>query len=284
MNVYYRPPTVHAALDHLRQDPSLKILAGATDIYPAKATRAGWGHTRHPGILDISGIDDLRGITETADYWRVGALTTWSELLRADLPPVFDGLKAAARDIGGIQIQNRGTLAGNICNASPAADGVPPLLTLDAEMECVGGVEFRVPLAKFLTGYRQTALAEGELVTGIRIPKQPGHGHFLKLGARKYLVISIVMAAGVFDVGDDGIVRSARIAIGACSPVAQRLERLEATLIGQRLAPELATALHFDHLVPIDDVRASATYRKAAALQIVLDLIAQAASTLRRAA
>jgi CO/xanthine dehydrogenase FAD-binding subunit len=282
MSVYYRPQSLREALALLQGTEPLTVLAGATDIYPARATRAAWGARDTRGIVDISDIAALRGIEDRGGHWWLGATTTWTDIIAAELPPVFDGLKAAAREVGGLQIQNRGTIGGNICNASPAADGIPPLLTLDADVECVGGVEFRVPLRMFLTAYRQTALGDGELVTGIRIPKQPGQGHFLKLGARKFLVISIAMVAGVFDLGDDGVVRCARIAIGACSATAQRLHGLETVLAGQRLDPALATAQHLYHLAPINDVRASAAYRKAAALELVRDLIVQASSASRR--
>ena len=109
------------------------MLAGGTDFYPARVGRA-----IDEDVLDIGGIDVLRGITAGPAGWRLGATTTWSELLEADLPPLFDGLKQAAREVGGRQIQNAGTFAGNLCNASPAADGVPALLALDAEVELAG--------------------------------------------------------------------------------------------------------------------------------------------------
>lgn len=278
MVAYFQPSSLRDALAILRgQD--VTVLAGGTDVYPAKTTRAGWGETRHRDVLDISRIPDLRGIEDRGDHWWIGALTTWSELIKAELPPLFDGLKAAAREVGGVQIQNRGTIAGNCCTASPAGDGIPCLLALEAEMECVGGTVFRVPLSDFLIGYRTTAVTDcGELVTGMRIPKRAGRGHFAKLGARRYLVISIAMAAAVIETDDSGRVLSAAIAIGACSAVAQRLPALEAALLGRRLDAELVRAEHFAHLKPIDDVRAGADYRRAAALQLVRDLIAEAAA------
>ena len=109
------------------------VLAGGTDFYPARVGRA-----IGEDVLDIGGIAILRGISADRAGWRLGATTTWSELIEADLPPLFDGLKQAAREVGGRQIQNAGTLAGNLCNASPAADGVPCLLALDAEIEIAG--------------------------------------------------------------------------------------------------------------------------------------------------
>ena len=135
MGVYLRPRRLEEALSALAR-PSAQphtVLAGGTDFYPARVGRA-----IDEDVLDIGGIDVLRGITAGPAGWRLGATTTWSELLEADLPPLFDGLKQAAREVGGRQIQNAGTLAGNICNASPAADGVPGLLALDAEVEIAG--------------------------------------------------------------------------------------------------------------------------------------------------
>ena len=144
--------------------------------------------------------------------WRLGATTTWAELIEAPLPPLFDGLKQAAREVGGRQIQNAGTVAGNLCNASPAADGVPPLLALDAEVELAGRAGTRrLPLAAFITGNRRTVLAPGELLVAIHVPK-PAHdarSAFLKLGARRYLVISIAMAAATLEI-EDGRVADAR--------------------------------------------------------------------------
>jgi CO/xanthine dehydrogenase FAD-binding subunit len=277
MVTYHQATSLQQAMQLLNSQPTLKVLAGATDVYPAKATRAGWGQMSHPDVLDIAGLSELRGIEDRGDHWWIGALTTWSEIVRAEqLPPLFNGLKAAAREIGGIQIQNRGTLAGNIVTASPAGDSIPCLLALDAEIECVGGAVFRVPLDRFITGYRKTIL-DGELVTGVRVPKAQGHGHFIKLGARRYLVISIAMVAATFACNATGVVETARIAVGACTPVAVRVPALEARMIGQRLGHVLPTADDLAHLAPLDDVRASADYRRAAALQLVRDVIAAAA-------
>jgi CO/xanthine dehydrogenase FAD-binding subunit len=282
---YHRPSELLEALRLLQEEPPPQILAGGTDVYPAWTGEQAKGGSRGThDVLDVSCIAELKGIEDRDDHWWIGALTTWSEIVRADLPPLFDGLKAAAREIGGIQIQNRGTIAGNICTASPAGDSIPCLLALGAEIECVEATPFRVPLEHFITGYRRIVL-DGGLVTGIRIPKTPGRGHFLKLGARRYLVISIAMVSGTFDIDDaTSIIRSARIAVGACSAVAQRLPRLETRLVGKRIGDIKPTADDLAHLTPIDDVRASGEYRRAAALQLVADLLDQVAATQRRAA
>lgn len=289
MAAYHRPVTLEDALA-VRAGEDVMVLAGGTDVYPAKAARAGWGDMRDADILDISAVPGLRGIAEDAAGWRIGALTTWTDLIRADLPSLFDGLKLAAREVGGVQIQNRGTLAGNICTASPAGDGAPNLLALDAQVELASRQARRVvPMNGFIDGYRHTACQADELVTAILVPRprHPARGHFLKLGARRYLVISIVMVAGVVETNGAGGIAAARLVIGACSAVPQRLTGLEDALVAQPLAAaaDLVSALHFDRLTPIDDIRGAAVYRREAALALTRDLLTQlAADTQRRAA
>jgi CO/xanthine dehydrogenase FAD-binding subunit len=268
---YLRPHRLEEALGAL-QRPFI-VLAGGTDFYPARV-----GRTIDEDVLDISAVADLRGIAATPDGWRLGATASWSELIAADLPPLFDGLKQAAREVGGRQIQNAGTIAGNLCNASPAADGVPPLLTLDADVEIASRTGTRkVALARFITGNRRTVLRPGELVVAIHIPK-PAHdarSAFLKLGARRYLVISIAMAAATFEI-DNGRIARARVAVGACSAVAQRLPALEAALAGAALDGSLGAKVepaHLAPLTPIDDVRGTARYRTDAALTLLRRLL-----------
>ncbi|CAN5682612.1 xanthine dehydrogenase family protein subunit M [soil metagenome] len=270
MGAYLRPRELEEALSALAR-PHI-VLAGGTDFYPVRV-----GRTIDEDVLDIGGIAGLRGISADDTGWRLGATTTWSDLIEADLPPLFDGLKQAARDVGGRQIQNAGTLAGNLCNASPAADGVPGLLALDAEIEIAGPVHRRLPLRSFITGVRRTALMPGELVAAIHIPR-PRHAAesaFLKLGARRYLVISIAMAAATLEIVD-GRVAAARIAVGACSPVAERLPALEAALLGVPRG-ELAgrvEAAQLAPLSPIDDVRGSASYRRDVVVTLLRRLLA----------
>lgn len=265
-SLYQRPETLDEALAILAAG-EFQVAAGCTDIYPATERKVlDWP------ILDITAIADLRGITRTDEGLRIGATTTWSDIIKADLPPAFDGLKLASREVGAMQIQNRGTLAGNICNASPAADGVPPLLTLDAavELQAANGAR-KLPLSEFLTGPRQTALEPGEIVSAIHVPSasMEGKGHFLKLGARKYLVISIAMTAVRITLSD-GIVRQAALAIGSCGPVATRLPEIEARLIGHPLDPSHITDDLVDKAVrPIDDIRADASYRSASAAELL---------------
>ena len=276
MAAYLSPTTEAEALAALAQG-RLTVLAGGTDYYPSRV-----GKPLSDDILDISAIATLRGIREEAEHWRIGATTTWSELIAAALPPLFDGLKLAAREIGGMQIQNAGTLAGNLCNASPAADGVPPLLTLDARVEIADTAGSRsVALADFILGNRNTLLRPDQLLTAILIPKpaHPARSHFAKLGARKYLVVSIVIVAATLEV-DTGRVSAARVAVGAASAVAQRLPLLEAALIGKTCDASLGEHARPDHLsplAPIDDVRASRDYRLDAGLTLVRRVLSQLA-------
>lgn len=244
-----------------------RIAAGCTDLFPATETRQLEGP-----VLDITGIPALRAITRDQDGLRIGAATTWTDIIRADLPPALDGLKLAAREVGAMQIQNRGTLAGNLCNASPAADGVPPLLTLNAMIEVQGLAGTRqVPLDAFVTGPRTTALAPEEMVTAICIPETSlgGRGHFIKLGARAYLVISVAMTAARITI-EDGTVTQAALAIGSCGPVATRLPDAEAALVGRPLDPALiADAMVAREINPIDDIRADAAYRHISAAELL---------------
>ena len=269
MGIYLRPSEIEEAVAALAARP-LTILAGGTDFYPAHV-----GKPLSEDILDVTALTALRGIAEHADHYRIGAAVRWSEFAAADLPRWFACLTLAAHEIGGLQIQNAGTLAGNICNASPAADGVPGLLALDAAVELASATGTRLmPLADFILGNRRTALRRDELVTAILVPKPraAARSTFRKLGARKYLVISIVMVASLVETAPDGTITDARIAVGACSAVAQRLTPLERALRGRKLAPgigALVETAHLAALTPIDDVRGAAAYRSDAALTLV---------------
>ncbi|PZX17028.1 N-methylhydantoinase B [Palleronia aestuarii] len=270
----YRPATLSDALHRLGQAPAA-LVAGGTDLYPALRDAA-----PPSAMIDLTGIADLAGIARDDGGWRIGAATTWTGIVRAALPPLFDGLKAAAREVGSLQIQNAGTVAGNLCNASPAADGMPPLLALDAEVEIAGAAGTRrMALRDFVTGVRQTALAPGEIVTAIRVPDRPGRSAFLKLGARRYLVISIAMVAARVELDAEGKLAEVAVAVGACSSVARRLPELERRLVGRR-ADEIAgivAAAPLDGLAPIDDIRATAAYRVDAARTLVARALLQAA-------
>jgi CO/xanthine dehydrogenase FAD-binding subunit len=267
--LYLRPKTLDAAVQVLARDGG-QILSGGTDFFPALGDRPAPDR-----VVDISGLDEIKNIALETGHVRIGGLTTWSQLVDTPLPRCFDALKMAAREIGGIQIQNRGTVAGNLCNASPAADSVPPLLALDAEIELVSAAGARrVTLADFIVGNRKTVRRPDEILTNLFIPRtlDACTSTFLKLGARRYLVISIVMVAAIVKKDDRGGVAEARIAVGSCSAVARRLRALERSLVGAPACSGLgafASAEHLAELSPIDDVRATAMYRNDAALRLV---------------
>jgi len=254
------------ALERLAEKP-LPVIAGGTDFYPALLDKAA-----PEEVIDVTQLDELKGITLNGSVWRIGAAATWTDLLRADLPLAFDALKAAAREVGSVQIQNRATLVGNICEPSPAADGVPALLALDAMVELQrAGATRQVPLSEFVTGVRTTLRQADELVTAITIPEPSAteRSEFAKLGSRTYLVISIAMLAVHLDTNDQGMIKRCSLAVGSCSPVAQRLTALETTLHGMPIKTDMDIQhikqqiqnYPFDELSPIDDVRGSADYR-----------------------
>jgi CO/xanthine dehydrogenase FAD-binding subunit len=273
---YHRPTRLDQALS-LRAVRDVVVLGGGTDIYPAQAGRDLRGE-----VLDLTAVDGLAGIAKTADGWRIGATTRWSDVIAADLPAAFDALKQAAVEVGSVQIQNSATVAGNLCNASPAADGVPPLLVLDAQIEIASQRGARVvPLAEFILHVRKTALAADEIVTAILVPDVAGRSAFIKLGARKYLVISIAMVAVRLQISG-GVIGQAAVSVGACSPVARRLEGLEATLVGSPVddPARWQAVLQADidaKLNPIDDIRADAEYRAGAVVDLVNRTIKKAA-------
>jgi CO/xanthine dehydrogenase FAD-binding subunit len=267
---YLQPTRLEAALAELARTPCT-VIAGGTDIYPACV-----GAEPPASLVDVSRLPETRGIAWSADgrALRIGAASTWSDLVRAPLPSYLRALVQAACEVGGVQIQNRGTLGGNLCNASPAADGIPPLLALDATLELASQRGQRVlPVDRFVLGNRRTALDTDELLTSIVVPARSSKAAsiFLKLGHRRYLVISIVMVAVVLDFDALDHVSYCGVGVGACSAAACRLPALEQGLTGvarrdlRSRATQLLDAGALAPLAPIDDVRATRDYRLEAA-------------------
>jgi CO/xanthine dehydrogenase FAD-binding subunit len=267
--LYFKPKTLSEAVYVLATSGG-QILAGGTDFYPALGDALPQGD-----VVDITSVREIRGIVIEDEYIRIGGLTTWTEIVRIPLPRCFDALKAAAREIGSVQIQNRGTVAGNLCNASPAADGVPPLLALEAEVELASAAgKRRLALAEFITGNRKTERRTDEILSAVLIPRRIEHAAsaFSKLGARRYLVISISMVAAVLDVNAFGRVAEARVVVGSCSATARRLHDLERDLVGQSAKADIVGLVRAEHIAalsPINDVRATAGYRRDASLTLV---------------
>ena len=275
MGSYLRPDRLEDALAALAEAPRT-LLAGGTDVYPARV-----GRYVDDDVLDVSALPSMRSIEPIDGVVRIPAQATWTDVVRRPLPPAFDGLKAAARAIGGVQIQNRGTIVGNLCNASPAADGLPNLMALDARVELTSVRGRReLPVESFVVGNRRTTRADDELVTAVLVPMPDDRARstFLKLGSRAYLVISIAMVAAVVSVGEDGRIGTARIVVGACSEVPQRIVAAESRLVGSLPSTRLADAIEaadLDVLSPIDDVRGTAAYRRDAALTLVRRAVAE---------
>lgn len=277
MPCYFAPQDLTEALGLLGAHQPV-VVAGGTDFFPTRGRDTGAND-----ILDITRLKALRGIAWiTPNTLRIGAATTWTDVIRADLPPAFHALQEAAREVGSIQIQNTGTVAGNLCNASPAADGLPPLMTLEAEVELASPTGIRrLALQDFVLGPRQTALRPGELMVALHVPRPPAHtaSAFEKLGARKYLVISITMTSVVIGLDSAGLIDVARVAVGACAPVAKRLSVLERDLIGRHPQDIDITAQHLAPLAPITDVRADDTYRLEAVPHQITRAIQRAVQT-----
>ena len=264
--LYLRPRSLEEAVQALAESRGT-ILSGGTDFFPALGDRV-----PNKPIIDISAVADLKGIHSTKDTIRFGGRTTWREITETPLPRGFDGLKAAAREVGSIQIQNVATVAGNLCNASPAADGIPALLALDAEitLASVSGLR-RIPLANFVLGNRRTMKREDEILSEVTVPRrlENSASTFLKLGSRRYLVISIAMVAVNLVIDERGKIAEALLAVGACSASALRLRGLEQNLSGVAARPGIGHLVRQEHLAelsPIGDARATAGYRREAAL------------------
>lgn len=278
MASYLQPESLLDALRGL--GGGTRILAGGTDLYPATQNT-----TLDGDVMDVMALPDLHGITRTDEGLRIAACTTWSDIANATLPPALTALKQAALRVGGVQIQNAGTIGGNLCNASPAADGVPPLLAVDARVELVSaGGKRQLALCEFLLGARKTARLPDELMTAILVPNTAldGYSTFLKLGARAYLVISIAMVAARVT-ARNGHITSAALAVGACSATAQRLGVVEAALIGQPLATAVDAIAATDvaaALTPMDDLRATAAYRSHAAHELLRRAMTQTCKAL----
>jgi CO/xanthine dehydrogenase FAD-binding subunit len=267
--LYFQPRTLAEAV-HTLATHGGQILSGGTDFYPSLGDRAA-----PSDVVDISRVAEMQGVRLESDHVRIGGRTTWTEIIRTPLPCCFDALKAAAREVGSVQIQNRGTVAGNLCNASPAADSVPALLTLDAQIELISTAGTRrLPLSEFIVGNRKTLRGPDEVLSAVIVPRDldDAPSAFLKLGARRYLVISIAMVAAVVKTDSSAKIIAARVAVGSCSVTARRLTDLERDLVGVTIARGWTARVspnHLHPLSPIDDVRATAAYRNDAALTLV---------------
>jgi xanthine dehydrogenase small subunit len=255
------PRTLREALRMLRDDGPLVPLAGCTDLYVS----LNFGTLQQTRFINLWRLKELRGIDRRAGGVRIGALTTYTELIGS---PIVNRslpmLVAAAREIGGAQIQHRGTLGGNVANASPAGDTLPVLAAADASVELTSAAGTRhVPFTAFFTGYRQSVARPDELIVEFHVPTIGGRQWFRKVGTRAAQAISKVVVAGV--AGNEP-----RLAIGSVAPTVVRLTKTEAALAaGSTIAA--AQRVMLDEIAPIDDIRSTAAYRR----QVAVNLLAQ---------
>jgi len=272
------PASLGEALDVLaRNDEGWKPFAGGTDLMVLLEA----GKLPHKNYVNIWNLKELRGIEVEDEGVVLGALTTYTEI--QNHPVVqneFPVLCHAARETGGIAIQNRGTLGGNIVNASPAADSPPALLAYDAELELVSkqGAR-RIQYSKFHTAYKQMDIRPDELLRAIRLPrvKQPITHYYRKVGTRKAQAISKVCFAATGRLKGNEIA-GIRIALGSVAPIPIRCQQTELALAGRALSDETiaaATSTLAAEISPIDDVRSTRDYRLRVSLNLLQDFLLQ---------
>ncbi len=276
-------PTSLAEALALLATNAVRPVAGGTDVLAERASGAR-GAARTRAYLDLSRLDELRGIHLDDDALVLGAATTFVELRRSPLvlaeAPV---LAEMAAQVGAAQVQSRGTLGGNLATASPAGDSLPVLLALDADIVLRGLLgERTVPAWAFFPAYRQTAMEPGELIVRVRIPRVEGRiAVFRKVGRRRAQAISVVSLAVAWRT-EGRTWRDVRIAAGSVAPVPMRAPETEGVLEGMEPGPEVAAragAALVAEISPIDDVRSTADYRRAVARRILARIVTEAART-----
>jgi CO/xanthine dehydrogenase FAD-binding subunit len=278
------PASLAAALDDLAQHPAARPFAGGTDLMVLLES----GHLPPGRYVSLQRCRELLGIEDTARGVSIGALTSYTQIRHsALLARRYPMLPLAASETGGLATQNRGTIGGNIANASPAADTPPALLAYDAELELVSSTGTRrVPYAAFHRGYKQMDLAPGELIARVHLPVRAnltpadtGNGtwrdYYRKVGTRRAQAISKVCFAGSILI-DAGLVKDVRIALGSVAPTVVRAARTEEALRGRPLAGTAIGAAEQTldrEMSPIDDVRSTARYRRRVAVNLLREFL-----------
>lgn len=268
------PRTLSDALDRMAEQPGeWKPFAGGTDLMVLLEA----GKLSHRKFLSLWRLPELRGISVTPEHAKLRALTTYTEIRRHEvLRREFPLLCQAAAETGSIATQNRGTLGGNIANASPAADSPPALLVYDAELELVSAAGARwVPYRSFWKGYKQIDLRSDELISAIRLPRNQGLSkqYYRKVGTRKAQAISKVCFAGAAST-DGGRITDVRISLGSVAPTVLRATETEKILRGERPVLQVVQAAQqalAREITPIDDIRSTAHYR----LHVAQNLLAE---------
>jgi CO/xanthine dehydrogenase FAD-binding subunit len=273
------PRDLADALALLANEPGVwRPFAGGTDLMVLFEA----GLLAHKKFVNIWNLAELKGIETNDEHVTLGGLTTYTEVQRSSiLQGEFPMLCQAARETGGIAIQNRGTLAGNIANASPAGDSPPALIVYDAEVELVSTAGARtVSYADFHTGYKQTVMRADELISRIRLPRRTKglRQYYRKVGTRKAQAISKVCFAGAIRMDGD-VIGDVRVAFGSVAPTVVRCRRAEEVLKGQQLESEVVNAARAElmkEIVPIDDIRSTADYRLRVAGNLLAEFLMKA--------
>ncbi len=280
---YYRVESLEEALKLLSKVEEPTIIAGGTDLIPAM--RDG---LEPMSIVDISRIEELEYIRRENGYVKIGCLTTISTLESSDIIQSYAySLAEASRLMASIHVRNKATIGGNLCNASPAADTAPPLLTYDAEVVLASASGSRVvKLNQFFKGPKKTCLRKNELLVEVRFkPAGRSASCFMKLGRRTSFTMSIVSAAVKVEV-DGGRLRNVRIALGSVAPMPVRALRSEKFLEGKKPTQEnisMAAKLVLKDISPITDVRSTAEYRKKVSQVLVMDALKKALERVKEA-
>ncbi len=277
---YYKPSSLKEAVELLAGTPGAMVIAGGTDLLIDMK----YGRKKPAALIDITGIPGLAGITLKDNHLEIGAAATLEEILRHRLIVEHAPLLAeAVYNMASWQIRNTGTIGGNLCNASPAADTAPPLLVYGAELVAVGPRGERViSIEEFFTGPKKTVLGPGEILVNIRIPLPPrSHGYsFRKLGRRNSFTLPIVGAAAALTIEDNKI-KWVRIALNSVAPTPVRARSVEEKLAGAEASPETvaeAARLVLNDISPISDVRASREYRLEMAAVLTREALLEAIS------
>ncbi|MCX8184524.1 MAG: xanthine dehydrogenase family protein subunit M [Sulfolobales archaeon] len=274
---YYRPKTLEEAIELLLNIEGSKIVAGGTDLLvDIKTSRA-----KVRALIDINSIAELRGIVDAGEFIRIGAATKLQEILESHtISENLPLLRAAIESMGSWQIRNLATIGGNLCTASPAADTAPPLLAYDAELTIAGRSGLRVvPVSKFFTGYRKTAIGYGEILKEIVVRKSNWtKWSYVKLGRRGGFTLSIVAVAVTAKISNS-VVEDIRIALNSVAPTPIRAYRAEEVLRGKKIEMKLveeAARFVAGEVSPIDDIRSTSWYRREMSHRLTLDTLSRA--------
>jgi len=269
------PRSLVEALDALAADATLLPLAGATDLMVYLEA----GTLPHCTFLNLQRLEELKSLKTDRAFLVLGALTTYRDVRVSDAGRALPMLALAAREVGALAIQNRGTWVGNIANASPAADGVPALMAYDADVELTSKTGRRVvSLSRFYRGYKQMNRQRDELITGVHLPvPQPGWlEYFRKVGTRRFQAISKTLLAGRILFGEDRMVKDIRMVLGSVAPCTLRAVQTENLIRGRHLTSELieegCRAIQ-DEIHPIDDIRSTETYRRRVTSNLVREFL-----------